>query len=160
MTAHLRGASVWESELYEHLTTHEQHEQQLLVEYQKAADASESPAFQYLTSLIVEDEKRHHRVFQHLASALKTDAEFLTEEPAVPRIGNWGPDLHRVMELTDQLVERERADARELRRLSDQLKDFRDTTMWSLLVKMMEMDTAKHIEILNFVKRKVRNARR
>jgi hypothetical protein len=28
----------------------------------------------------------------------------------------------------------------------------RDATMWQLLIKVMEMDTAKHIEILEFVK--------
>ena len=29
------------------------------------------------------------------------------------------------------------------------MKDVKDTTMWWLLVRLMEMDTAKHIEILN-----------
>src|SRR6266700_2229037 len=76
VTNKLIGASVWERELYEHLTSHEDQERQLLVEYKEAADDSKSPAFQYLASLIIDDEIRHHRIFRELASALKTDAEF------------------------------------------------------------------------------------
>src|SRR5664280_2064692 len=70
----LVGASVWEEELYEFLTSHEQSEREVLDEYQEAATSSGSSAFRYLSALIVEDEIRHHRVFVELASALKTDA--------------------------------------------------------------------------------------
>ena len=109
-------------------------------------------AFQYLASLIIGDEIRHHRMFKELASALRTDAEFRPEPPAIPRLDHWGPDNARLVELTTQLLDREHADADELHRLVRQLKDMRDATMWQLLIKVMEMDTAKHIEILEFVK--------
>jgi hypothetical protein len=48
-------------------------------------------AFQYLASLIIGDEIRHHRMFKELASALRTDAEFRPEPPAIPRLDHWGP---------------------------------------------------------------------
>jgi rubrerythrin len=153
MTSKLVGASVWEEELYDHLTSHEENEHELLGEYQSAAEESRSPAFQYLVSLIVEDEIRHHRLFRDLASALRTDAEMRPELPAVPRLDQLGADAHRVVELTKQLLEREKTDARELHRLAKELRDVRDTTLWELLVKLMEMDTAKHVEILEFARR-------
>ena len=153
MTAQLIGASVWEEELYGHLTSHEESERELLIAYQDAAASSGSAAFRYLTSLIVEDEVRHHRVFRELASALKTEAEFRPEQPAVPYLDRWGDEPRRIVELSERLLEKERADAHELRRLVKELKDFRDTTMWALLVELMEMDTAKHIAILDFAKR-------
>ncbi len=153
MTTKLMGASVWEEALYEHLTSHEENERELLVEYKQAATSSGSLAFQYLASLIIDDEIRHHRMFRELASALKTDAEFRPESPAIPRLDHWGSDTARVVELTTQLLDREHDDADELHRLVRQLKDMKDTTMWQLLIKVMEMDTAKHIEILEFVKR-------
>ena len=160
MATSLTGASVWEEELYQHLSSHEQTERGLLVEYQEAAANSQSPAFEYLAGLIVEDEIRHHRVFRDLASALKTDAELRPEQPAVPRMDHWGPNAARVLELTDKLLERERADERELHHLARQLKDVKDTTLWQLLVRLMEMDTAKHVEILDFVKRHTPKAAR
>ncbi len=59
--------------------------------------------------------------------------------------------------LTESLLERERSDAADLRRLSSRLDTLKDDTMWQLLVRLMEMDTAKHIAILEFVRA---NARR
>jgi rubrerythrin len=151
MATKLVGASVWEEELYQHVTSHEEIERGLLVEYQEAATRSQSRAFQYLVSLIVEDEERHHRVFQELASALRTDAEMRPEQPAIPRLDLWGSDPAQIIDMTQRLLERERSDARELHRLAGELKEVKDTTLWHLLVKLMEMDTAKHVEILEFV---------
>lgn len=158
MTAQLIGASVWEEELYAHLTSHEASERDLLVAYQEAAASSGSPAFRYLASLIIEDEVRHHRLFRELASALKTEAEFRPEQPAVPYLDRWGDQPDRIVELSERLLDQERADARELHRLVKELKDFRHTTMWALLVELMEMDTAKHVAILEFVRRHAREA--
>jgi rubrerythrin len=152
----LVGASVWEEALYEHLTSHEHNERDLLSEYRKAADESESPAFRYLVSLIIEDEIRHHRTFRDLAAALRTEAELRPEQPAVPRLEPLGVGGDRMIELSEQLLEREQSDARELRRLSKELHDVKDTTLWDLLVKLMEMDTAKHVAILQFARRHAR----
>jgi hypothetical protein len=153
MTTSFTGASVWEEGLYGHLTSHEQGESELLEAYQSAAEESGSPAFKYLVSLIVQDEVRHHQLFKDLADSLKADAELRAEEPAVPRLDRFGPEASRVIALTDQLLERERADAHQLHRLARELSDVKDTTLWQLLVKLMEMDTAKHVEILEFVHR-------
>ncbi len=153
MATKLTGASLWEEELYGHLTSHEENEQDLLVEYRTAAERSRSDAFCYLTGLIVEDEIRHHRVFGQLASALRSDAELRSDTPAVPRLDHWGPDPAAVVELTESLLDKEYADSRELRRLAAHLEDLEGVSLWPLLVKLMEMDTAKHIEILTFVKR-------
>ena len=156
MTNQLVGASVWEQDLYDHLVSHVDNERSLLEAYNAASSESGSPAFQYLVGLILEDEIRHHRRFQELASTLRTDAEFHHEDPAIPRIGSWGPDPHKIIELTEQLLRQERADAKELRRLTKELKDLKDTTLWALLVRLMETDTEKHIQILEFVKDHVR----
>ena len=51
----------------------------------------------------------------------------------------------------EQLVAREKADLRELKKLKKDLRDFKDTTLWSLLVDLMQRDTEKHIALLGFV---------
>lgn len=153
MVQKLVGASVWEEELYEHLTTHEQNERDILLEYQEAAQRSQSPAFQYLVGLIVEDEIRHHRLYRDLAETIKSDVELRPEQPAVPRLDSLGPDADGIIALTEELLERERADARQLAHLAKDLRDVKDTTLWELLVELMEKDTAKHINILEFVRR-------
>ena len=158
MTEQLVGASVWEQTLYDHLTNHEHDERELLVEYQQAAADSQSAAFRYLASLIVEDETRHHRLFRDMAESLRMDAEMQPGEPPVPRLGGWGPDPHRVAELSERLVTHEEIDLEVLRRIRKELDDLKDTTMWALLVKIMELDTLKHAEILNFVRRQAKKS--
>jgi rubrerythrin len=147
------GASTWEAELYEHLTSHEAAEGAMLAEYREVAAASSSKAFRYLSDLIIEDEIRHHRIFRDLAAALKNDVEIDPEETAIPNIGDWGHDAATVLRLTETLLANERNDAKELRRLVTHLKGLKQESLWQLLVKLMEMDTAKHIEILKFIKR-------
>lgn len=156
MQARLVGGSVWEEELYEHLISHERNERELLVEYQQVARECDSPAFRYLVSLIVEDEIRHHRIFAELASSLKSDAEFRPEEPAVPRLDAWGRHSPVIAELANRLLDHEHEDQKLLRRLRRDLDDVKDTTMWDLLVRLMEMDTEKHVAILEFVRRHAR----
>jgi rubrerythrin len=159
-TEKLLGASAWEAELYEHLTSHEAIEGEMLVEYRDVAAASPSKAFRYLSDLIIEDEIRHHRIFRDLAAALKSDVELDPAEPVIPKMGDWGQDAATVLSLTENLLERERADATELRGLSSELKSLKPESLWHLLVHLMEMDTAKHIEILEFVQRNVKKSLR
>lgn len=154
----LMGVSNWEQDLYSHLTSHEAAENDMLIEYRNAAAASPSSAFRYLSALILEDEIRHHKLFGDLASALKNNAELDPEAPAVPHIGKWGGDANSVLELTSTLLKHEREDAKELRLLTTEMKSLKNENLWPLLVKLMEMDTAKHIEILKFVKRQATKA--
>ena len=104
-----------------------------------ARPASQSPAFQYLVALIIEDEIEHHRVFQDLASALKTDAGLQPEQPTVPRLDQLGPAGHRPHGACSNA---NRPIREELRCLAKDLRDVKDTTLWELLVKLMEMGTA------------------
>jgi len=151
MVSKLVGASVWEEKLYEHLTSHEERERDMLAEYQEAAAASDSPAFRYLASLIVEDEIRHHRIFRELADTLRADTELRSGETAVPRL-SWGDDATAVVQLSSKLLDHEKADSKALKEVEKELSDVKDTTLWHLLVKIAEMDTAKHMMILEFAR--------
>jgi hypothetical protein len=145
------GVSVWERELAAHLTEHLQAERVLLDQYSAIGQNTQSKAFRYLVNLLVEDEIRHHRLFTQLADSLETSASLTGEDPAIPYL-----DLHRgeqdaILSATRQLMDNEEQDSRELKRLRRQLRDVKDTTLWDLLVELMERDTEEHIAILRFV---------
>ena len=148
------GPSVWERDLYAHLTTHVDGERALLEEYRSAAVTSPSKALSYLVNLLIDDEIRHHRIFTQLADSLRDDALFTGKNPAIPRI-DFDQETNRdaVLDLTDQLLRREQKDAQELKRLRREVRDVKDTSLWSLLVELMERDTQKHIAILRFAKK-------
>lgn len=147
------GASAWELEIYTHLTNHARQEIDILQEYSRAAEKTESKALAYLVNLLLEDEQRHHRLFTELAESLKADAELRPEGPVVPSVDFDRIDGRAVAELTDELLEQEKKDAEELKRLRRALRDVEDTTLWAVLVDLMQRDTEKHIAILRFVQR-------
>lgn len=143
----LVGSSVSDGRLFHHFNQHVAQEQDLIDAYTTLADETDSQAFRYLAGIIVEDETRHHRIFGELVNAVRAYVELRNVEPQVPRLGRWGSDTQTVLTATEAFLRRERDDARDLKRLYKELRDFRDTTLWSLLVKVMEMeaDTDKHI---------------
>jgi rubrerythrin len=148
------GPSAWERDLYAHLTAHVEGERGLLQQYRSAAEASPSKALRYLVDLLIEDEIRHHRIFTDLAESLKNDALLKNTDPAIPYLDlNQTSDREAVIDLTDELLQREQADAQELKRLRHELRDVKDTSLWELLVEVMERDTQKHISILRFAKK-------
>jgi hypothetical protein len=154
------GASVWEHDMFEHLTAHARREGRLLDGYLKAAEQSQSKAFTYVVGLLVEDERRHHRHFGDLAQALKADAELSDADQTVPRLDFQQSDREAILALTREMIAGEEADALELKRLRKELRDVEDTTLWALLVDTMQLDTAKHLTMLRFIERQAGAKRR
>jgi hypothetical protein len=152
-TKPLRGVSPWERDLWTHLTSHVETERVLLEEYSAVAERSPSKAFRYLVKLLIEDEIRHHRLFTELAKSLRTEAELRREDPVIPYMDFVHADRAAVLDATKQLITNEQQDARELKRLQHELREVKDTTLWSLLVDLMQRDTQKHIAILRFVRK-------
>ena len=148
------GPSAWERRLYAHLTTHVEAERGLLQEYRAAAETSPSQALRYLVNMLIEDEIRHHKIFTDLAESLKNDALLTGGEPAIPYIDfDQASNRESVIDLTDQLLQKEQEDALQLKPLQHELRDVKDTSLWNLLVDLMQRDTQKHIAILRFAKK-------
>ena len=147
------GASVWEQEIFDYVSGHVATEAAILNEYQLLAeDPTASPAFRYLANLILADERRHHQLFNDLAASVRQMAEMRLEEEPIPSLHGLRSDRERIRAATDQLLATERADAKELKQFGKKLKEVHDTTLWGLLVELMQDDTAKHIKILTFIR--------
>jgi rubrerythrin len=148
------GPSAWERDLYAHLTSHVEAERELLQEYAAAAQSSPSKALRYLVNLLIEDEIRHHRIFTELAESLKSEALLGGHDPIIPNVDfKQAANRDAVIDLTDQLLKKEQEDAQELKRLRRELRDVKDTSLWGILVELMQRDTEKHIAILRFAKK-------
>ena len=68
------GPSQWERQLYAHLKEHVETEQAMMERLSDIAERTESKAIRYLANLLMDDEARHHRLFEELASSLETEA--------------------------------------------------------------------------------------
>ncbi|MGH9047557.1 MAG: hypothetical protein ACRDVW_09645, partial [Acidimicrobiales bacterium] len=146
-----RGFPIEEG-LYSHLSEHVASEADLIAAYRELAEAPDTPdAARYLIRIVLEDEERHHRLFREMIIALGNGIAWAYDPGAVPNlpVAQGFPALE---EVTDQFLAAERDDQKQLQQLRKELRPFRATRMWSLLVELMEHDTAKHIEVLTFIR--------
>jgi hypothetical protein len=141
------GLSVWETELYDFLVGHVRSEEVVLDRYQRLA--GDAPAHvKFLLDLIVEDEARHHRLYEQWAHTVSVLVDEADGVPSLVREGQ--PE--QLITAIDELLELEKRDARQLKDLQRTLKPVKTTTVWSLLVDMMARDTDKHIRVLEFLR--------
>lgn len=144
------GASAEEHDLVAWLTEHGRHEGDLLERYARLAHASASSATRYLVGMIVEDERRHHRIMAEIAEAIAWGT-LTSPGPGVPRTGPGDLDEDdELVRQTKALLEAEKRDRTELRRLRRRLRSYTGT-LWPLLVDLMLLDTDKHTRTLQFV---------
>jgi hypothetical protein len=151
MTASIVGASTWEQDLFDHISEHVETEQGILDEYRKLADETPSSAFRYLVELILDDEVRHHRLFTELADAIRNFAELGATDWPIPLLGSLSGGGERILEQTDKFLALEDEDARFLEDMAERLRPMRETTLWHLVVQIMQCDTEKHKHMLRFV---------
>ncbi len=147
------GTKEWEDEIFEHVSTHGQVEGEILDEYQQLANDEEmSPAFRYLARMILDDEVRHHQIFDDLAATMSAQRDQDGTEPPIPSLAGFHADRFRIKRVTDDLLRIEHEDLRELKQFSKQLKDLRNINLWGFLIELMLDDTKKHIKILEFIR--------
>ncbi len=152
----IQGASVWEQEVYDHLIHHVEGEMAILQAYDALANETTSPAFAYLARLILDDERRHHAMLHDLAETIRTSAQLSGEPTPIPDLGMFHADRERILAETERFLEVEEEDNRELERLAKQMRDVRNTTLWELLVRLIQHDNEKHRRILNFIRDRAR----
>jgi len=133
------------------LTTHGQREGAALAAYERVAgEASAGDAVKYLVGLIIDDERRHHRVFEEMANELKSFVWEVDVEPRVPSAATRKDPA--LLAETKKLLAFEKQDAKELRQLQKLLRHGPKSSLHPLLVEVMLHDTAKHIAILEFIR--------
>lgn len=160
MSTRIIGASVWEQELFDHFRSHIEHEDEVIGAYGELAASTTVPGFGYLANLILADEQRHHQLFADLAETIEAEAELGVDGSPVRSISIARlpeDERRRLLALTDRFLALERQDARDLEHLAKTLEPVRDTTLWQLLVRLMEADTKKHIRILRFIRDRIRH---
>ena len=129
---------------------HVRDERYVLAGYEQLAATTADPGTRFLLELVLEDERRHHALFERLGASAAGSSGQGTGVPAPP-----DPERERVAELlghTRRFLEIEHDDAAGLKVLARELKPGAHETMWRLLVEVMQLDTEKHIRILEFLR--------
>jgi rubrerythrin len=147
----------WARALAKHLTWHMDTEREVLREYGRFAEEVTDERLRYLINLVLDDEVRHHRVFSELVNWLRAETE--TREVPGPRVPDDMPtheDREAILAKTKHLLEVEHEDAQELKALRRDIDKIEDTAWWTILIEAMELDTRKHIKILEYIRDQVK----
>jgi hypothetical protein len=143
------GLSVFEREVYELLVDHVAKESAVVDEYDELLERSTGHV-RFLLDLIIQDELRHHRVYEEWAETFRSFASFVEPPDGVPNLVQEA-EPERLIAALEKLLALEKEDAKQLKDLEKRFKDFRRTTVWPLLAELMAIDTEKHIRILEFL---------
>jgi hypothetical protein len=132
------------------LGRHAEQERTILASYEQLIDTADDEGVRYLGRLIIEDEERHHELISDMINRVDSWALGDRFESGAPALS---PRVDRpLLEATRRLIALERRDAHELRQLQRELRDVPATSLLPLLTKLMLQDTARHIEILRFIR--------
>jgi rubrerythrin len=145
----------WWATVSHEFQAHVREEQQFLDSYRELVDAIDDPATRLLIELIIEDEERHHGLMARLAEEVR-NAPGGDAVTAAPRFSS--DDVARLLEPTERFLEAERDDRRRLRALAKALEPLGGQNVWPLIVELMEIDTRKHVRILEYVRWRLRQS--
>jgi hypothetical protein len=149
----------WWAEVIHQLQSHVREESVFLDAYARLVDDTDDPSVQFLLRAILDDERRHHELFMSMADAARSadsDAGGAGAVPPAPRLS--AQTARTLLEPTERFLAAERDDHRHLAALRKDLKPVRDDTLWPLLVELMEIDTTKHVRILEYLRGRLRAA--
>jgi rubrerythrin len=145
----------WWAEVAHAFQSHVRDETYFLDQYEQLALTVDDPGTRFLLDLILEDERRHHELFERLAAAA-VGAEGVEGTPPPPRLS--ADDARSLLSVTERFLDAEREDKGTLRDLHKLLGPARDETLWQLVVDLMAHDTAKHVAILEYLRDRMRRA--
>lgn len=153
----LVGASVSEQELFDSLLAHEADEQEVIASYETLSSETDSETVRYLIGLIVDDERRHHRILQELANTVRSAATFEEAGPRLPFLDVRRRRDRDLLEQTRRFLAVERKDRAELKRLARSTRNV-GGELEAFVVDLLRADTERHIVILRFIEHLVRHS--
>lgn len=145
----------WPEEIRDRIVQHVTTEHDVMLEYERLAEETPAEDIRFLMRVVLDDERRHHRWFRELRNSLEAAIELRDAGPVIPAVTNEPVDKD-LLGATEHLLGIEREDLKELKALRKALEPVEDSTLWSLLVEIMEHDTQKHISILEHIRKMVR----
>ena len=139
--------------------THENDEEKWLKRYQEIADEAEDPLVRFLLSLIIADEERHHQIIDRMISRLKNDLAWTRPERMPERRRVSAAKNAGLRTMLERFLAVERSGIKEYERLSKASGGL-GHDLFGLLCRTMVYDSEKHIGILEFLQRRLREPKK
>lgn len=137
---------------------HENEEEKVLKEYRKVAAKTQNPLIKTLLQLIITDEEKHRAILHSMLSTLRGDLNWTHPEDAITGLYEIGAGKEKLIEVTEAFIQLEKEGMQECKELGTESKRYHQG-VFTLLLRCMMNDSEKHIEILEFLKKTLKQAR-
>ncbi|HUZ78425.1 MAG TPA: ferritin-like domain-containing protein [Chloroflexota bacterium] len=127
--------------------------------YRRAAEDTSDEGVRFLMGLILEDEERHHRLLQAMAENLRKSLEWTRSGNPLPDIAPKPSAVDTLAAQAERFTQLEHQNLHDLRDLQKSVHDL-ESGLLDLILVTMEDDTKKHIQILEFIKKRLGASKR
>lgn len=136
---------------------HEAQEDRALEFYKKCVGHVPNAATRFLLQLIISDEEKHRAVVHAMAATLKGSLTWTRPGSGLEGIGDLEDADGKIREVTDELIELERAGIKEYKVLAKESGSLY-RGLFKILLDGMIRDSEKHLEMLHFLRENVKTA--
>jgi rubrerythrin len=136
---------------------HESQEARFVQRYKEIAEKTKNPLIKSLLQLIISDEEKHRAITHAMVSTLKGDLTWTKQEGALRGLYELREEKEELLDLTEQFIQVEKEGIKEYKDLIKESKGYyRD--LFVLLFQSMIRDSEKHVEILEFLRERLKES--
>jgi rubrerythrin len=141
--------------LLQEFESHEFQERDFLRQYKEVAATVQAPLIKFLLQLIISDEEKHHAVTHAMVSTLQGDLNWTKPDDAIRGLYELGEERKKLLAVTKEFIRTEKDGILECKNLTKVSRRYYKG-LFGLLLKCMIDDSQKHVEILQFLKNKLK----
>jgi hypothetical protein len=134
---------------------HEGGEKRFVQRCKEIAEKSKNPSVKFLLQLIVSDEEKHYAVTHAMVSTLKGSLTWTRPKDAIEGLGDIGEESGELLAVTEDFIRLEKEGIEAYKKLVGESKGYY-RGLFGLLLKSMIRDSEKHIEILEFLRKRLK----
>jgi rubrerythrin len=139
------------------IEAHESQEGKFLRTYKDVLGKTDNRVVKFLLQMIISDEEKHHAITHAMASTLKGDLYWTQSGDAIRGLYDLKDEKGSLLKLTEEFIRVEKEGVEQYRKLIKESKGYyRD--LFVLLFRSMIRDSEKHVEILDFLRSRLKEA--
>lgn len=136
---------------------HESKEERALELYRKAHGQMPNTATSFLMQMIISDEEKHRAVVHAMAATLRGSLTWTRPANSLEGAGDLMPTNEKLLEATEDFIRLEKEGIREYKTLVKDTHNYYHG-LFKILIDSMIRDSEKHVELLEFLKDRLRQA--
>jgi hypothetical protein len=134
---------------------HESKEEHALEDYKKFLGGITQPATRFVLQMILADEEKHRAVVHAMIATLRGSLNWTQPPGTLEGDATQPADTGQLLGVTEKFIELEKAGIKEYKALLNDSADYYQG-LFKILINSMIRDSEKHIELLEFLRQRLR----